>query len=105
MALGPETMYATDNGNKWTDVITGYATMHVDTSGGVMLFSDVVASKNATETLYENGGFNNSVPATIEPGPQRYTCSASTLRSYDNAGSSVYTRKLPARKATVPRGS
>jgi hypothetical protein len=105
MAFGPETMSATDNGNKWTDVFEGSATMHVDTSGGTILYSDVVPSKNAGYTLYENGGYNNSGPTTIEPGPSRYTCSGNTLRIFDNAGSSVFVRKLPAHKATTPKGS
>ena len=104
-AFGPETMSTTYNGNKWTDVLAGSVTMHIDTSGGAMLFSQVVPSKNATQTLYENGVFNISEPSTLEPGPQRYTCSANTLRIFSADGSGVFVRKPPAHKATTPKGS
>jgi hypothetical protein len=92
-AFNHETMAATVNGNRWTDVLDGSVTMHIDTRGGAMLFSDVVPSKDATSTLYENGAFNVSVPTTLEPGPLRYTCSGNTLRTFATDGSSVSTRK------------
>jgi hypothetical protein len=104
-AFGPETMTATVNGNTWTDVFQGSVTMHIDTRGGEMLFSDVLPSKNAIQTLYENGSYNNATPTTLEPGPQRYTCSGNTLRTFAADGSTVLTRKLPARKAAALTGS
>jgi hypothetical protein len=90
-----EVMAATINGNSWTDVFAGTITMHVDTTGGAMYFSDVTPSANATWTLYENGDYNNSAPETLEPGADRYVCSGNTLRMFWSVGSSVLTRKLP----------
>jgi hypothetical protein len=96
--FAPETLTAVINGNTWTDVFQGSVTMHVDTRGGDMLFSDVLPSKNALQTLYENGSYNNATPVTLEPGPLRYTCGGNTLRTFANDGSSVLTRKLPSRR-------
>jgi Protein kinase domain len=90
-----EVLSATINGNSWTDVFAGSVTMHVDTDGGSMYFSDVVPSANASQTLYENGSYNNSDPTTLEPGGDRYVCSGNTLRMFWSVGSSVLTRKLP----------
>lgn len=95
-AFGPETASATVNGNYWTFVLQGSATMHVTTLGGAMYFSNVADSKNATWTYYENGVYNSSGPEALGPGPLRYTCSGNTLRTFTTTESSVFARK-PAR--------
>jgi hypothetical protein len=91
-AFGPETMSATVNGNYWTEVLRGSATMHV-TTRGAMYFSNVVDSKNATWTSYENGVYANSGSNVLGLGPMRYACSGNTLRTFAVTDSSVWARK------------
>jgi hypothetical protein len=92
-AFGPETLSATVNGNYWTEVLRGSATMYVTTSGGAMYFSNIAESKNATWTSYENGVYANSGSSVLAPGPLRYTCSGNTLRTFSASDSSVWARK------------
>jgi hypothetical protein len=80
------------NGNIWTDVFKGSAAMHMETSGGVILSSDVTPSKGAKWTLNENGAYNNSGPLSAEPGPTRYTCAGNSLREFADNGSDEFTR-------------
>jgi hypothetical protein len=88
---GPRTLTATVNGNQWAENITGSVTAHVNTTGGTMLFSDVQSSGGYT--LDENGILAGSGPITIEPGPQRYVCTATTLRGFADNGSNVWARE------------
>jgi hypothetical protein len=85
---------ATVNGDSWTDVLRGTATMHLETYGGSMLVSGVTPSKNAEWTLYDNGVYNNSGPLTVEPGPTRYTCAGNSLREFPDNGSLELARQL-----------
>ena len=58
---GTSTTYtAVVNGNTWTNVVTGSATMHYEDSDGMVLISDI--SAHGTSTLRENGAYNNSTP-------------------------------------------
>ncbi|HEY6493744.1 MAG TPA: hypothetical protein VIZ43_10745, partial [Trebonia sp.] len=91
--FGPETLTATINGNVWTEVLGGSATMHATTQGGDITFHDVAASPSAAYTLYENGVYDSSGPMSVSTTPTRYTCSASTLRLDWSDGTSLYSRR------------
>ena len=98
--FGPETLTATINGNVWTEVLTGSATMHATTSHGEMVFSDIAASPDAGYKLYENGIYQNAGPMSVSTSPTRYTCSSSTFRLYWSDGTSVYDRVSPEQRAS-----
>jgi hypothetical protein len=90
--FGPETLTGTIDGNVWTEVLAGSATMRAATSKGDLTFSDIAASPDASYKLYENGVYNSTGPMSVSTAPNRYTCSASTLRLYWSDGTSVYDR-------------
>jgi hypothetical protein len=92
--FGPETLTATIDGNVWTEVLGGSATMHATTRDGDVVFSGVAASPDASYRLYENGAYNSTGPMSVSSTPTRYTCSPSTLRLYWSDGTSVYDREV-----------
>ena len=82
------------NGNTWTQVATGRDSARYQVQNGTLLWSDV--SAHGTETLYENGSYNNGGPLSPNTQPARYTCSGNSLRLYAlNGASSVFTRAVP----------
>lgn len=82
------------NGNTWTEVYTGRATVHYETVNGELLSSDI--SAQGTQTLLENGSYNNGGPLTLNTQPDRYTCSATTLQIFvPDGGSEVLRRSTP----------
>ncbi|HET7012407.1 MAG TPA: hypothetical protein VFI65_00750, partial [Streptosporangiaceae bacterium] len=78
------------NGVRWTQVVNGRATYHYEIQNGLILFSDIKA--HGTQTLLENGAYNNGGPFTIVTEPERFSCSGNTLREYPSNGSVVSTR-------------
>jgi len=82
-----EVLTATVNGDKWTETVKGTATMHIETRGGMMLTSNVVAK--GTWTLADNGSTNNSGALSIDSSPSPYSCIGNTLREYDSSGGAV----------------
>jgi serine/threonine protein kinase len=94
MDYGHSTVYTANvNGNQWTDVFRGTATMHYEDLNGMVLISDV--SAHGSWELLENGSVTNSGPLSIEPTPYRYTCSGDTMREFFTNGSDELTRKPP----------
>ena len=82
------------NGNTWTEVYNGRATAHYETVDGELLVSDV--SAHGTQTLLENGSYNNGGPLTLNTQPDRYTCSGNTLTLFvPDGGSEVLKRSTP----------
>jgi hypothetical protein len=90
--FGPETLTGTIDGNVWTEVLGGSATMHAKTGGGKVTFSDIAVTPDAGYKLYENGVYYNQGPTSVSTSPTRYTCSPSALRLDWSDGSSVYNR-------------
>jgi hypothetical protein len=90
------------NGNSWTDVFKGSASVHLETADGFILQSDVTPSKGAEWTLKENGAYSNSGPLSAEPGPERYTCAGNSLREFADNGSDEYVRTNPLLAAARP---
>jgi molecular chaperone DnaK len=95
------TTYTTHlNGNTWTEVETGRASVHYAVQNGVLLSSNLSAS--GTVELLENGSYNNGAPMTLNMDPDNVTCSGNTLRLYATDGASVnLTRDVPK----TPSGS
>lgn len=91
------------SGVEWTMTITGQATADWTAQNGALLLSDI--SADGTETLLDDGVYNNSGPLSIEPGPWQYTCSGDTLREFFADGSSVDTRESAAGPASPAVGS
>ena len=88
------------DGNTWTEVYNGRATVHYILQNGVLLSSNVSAS--GTMELLENGSYNNGGPLTLNTEPDNITCSGNTLRLYATNGASFsYTRDVPK----APSGS
>jgi len=88
------------DGNTWTEVYNGRATVHYVLQNGVLLSSDLSAS--GTMELLENGSYNNGGPLTLNLDPDNVTCSGNTLRLYATNGASFsYTRDVPK----APSGS
>jgi hypothetical protein len=88
------------DGNTWTELYNGRATVHYVLQNGVLLSSNMSAS--GTMELLENGSYSNSAPLTLNTEPDNVTCSGSTLRLYATNGASFsYTRDVP----TAPSGS
>lgn len=87
---------ATINGVRWTDVFRGMATMHYQAQHGMLLISQI--SPHGSWALLDNGVTNNSGPLSIDPAPERYTCSGNVLREYANNDSTVLTRRQPRRQ-------
>jgi hypothetical protein len=92
----------TVNGVTWTEIFKGGATLHYEIQNGQMLFSDV--KNHGTWTLLENGAYNNSGPFTIVATPERFSCSANTLREYVSNGS-VVSRRAPVSHSGQTTGS
>jgi hypothetical protein len=89
------------NGETWTQVTKGSASMHYETRDGVLLSSG--ASAHGTLTVLENGAYNTSSPLTMNTQPDRYTCSGNSLKLYaPNGGSIVMVRSVPH---VAPSGS
>jgi hypothetical protein len=95
------TTYTTHlNGNTWTEVETGRASVHYVVQNGVLLSSNLSASGNVE--LLENGSYNNGGPMTLNMDPDNVSCSGNTLRLYATDGASVdLTRDVPK----APSGS
>jgi serine/threonine protein kinase len=86
-----ETFRATISGVTWTEVLEGTATGHWAVDNGDILYSNLTSS--GTETLYEDGNYNNSGPLEALPGANPYQCSGNTLReSFPAGGSDQLTR-------------
>jgi hypothetical protein len=82
------------NGNTWTDVDNGRASVHYTVQNGMLLSSDLSAS--GTVDLLENGALNKSGPLTLDMDPDNVTCSGNTLQLYATDGSSsILTRVIP----------
>jgi serine/threonine kinase PknH len=81
------TYTAQGNGNTWTQVENGTATVNYVTQDGMLLSSDLVQS--GTWTLYENGSYNNSGPISENIEPDRYVCSGNSLSLYAPNGDSI----------------
>jgi hypothetical protein len=95
MNYGNGTVYsATINGNHWTDVFLGSATMHYEDQNGTVLISDI--SPHGSWELLENGSRNNGGPLSIDSTPYRYTCSGNTMREFFTNGSLELRRNRPA---------
>jgi serine/threonine protein kinase len=76
-----------ENGNTWTQVDNGTATVNYATQDGMLLSSDLVQS--GTSTLYENGSYSNSGPLSENIEPDRYLCSGNSLSLYAPNGDSI----------------
>ncbi len=81
------TYTAQENGNSWTQVENGTATVNYTTQDGMLLSSDLVQS--GTWTLYENGAFSNSGPLAENIEPDRYVCSGNSLQLFATNGDSI----------------
>jgi len=81
------TYTAHENGNTWTQVDNGTATVNYATQDGMLLSSDLVQS--GTWTLYENGSYSNSGPLSENIEPDRYLCSGNSLSLYAPNGDSI----------------
>ena len=81
------TYTAHENGNTWTQVDNGTATVNYATQDGMLLSSDLVQS--GTWTLYENGSYSNSGPLSENIEPDRYLCSGKSLSLYAPNGDSI----------------
>jgi Protein kinase domain len=82
------------NGNTWTDVDNGRASVHYAVQNGMLLSSDLSAS--GTVDLLENGALDKSSPLTLNLEPDNVTCSGNTLQLYATDGtSSSLTRVIP----------
>jgi hypothetical protein len=89
------------NGETWTQITKGSASVHYETRDGVLLSSD--ASAHGTNTVLENGAYNTGSPLTLNTQPDRYTCSGNSLTLYaPNGGSIVMVRSVPH---VAPSGS
>lgn len=86
------TWTATVNGNRWSQVDIGSATFDYTTQDGMLLYSDVNA--HGTQTLYNNGSYNNGGPLTLNTEPDRYTCSGNSLEVFaPNGDTEILTRE------------
>jgi hypothetical protein len=81
------TYTAQENGNTWSQVDNGTATVNYTTQDGMLLSSDLVQS--GTWTLYEDGSYSNSGPLTENIAPDRYTCSGNSLQLFAPNGDSI----------------
>jgi Protein kinase domain len=89
------------NGNMWTQITKGRATIHYETQDGMLLSSGI--SQHGSQTVLENGAYNNSAPLTMDTQPDRYTCSGNSLVIFvPNGGSIEMTRSIPH---VTPSGS
>ena len=79
-------------GVPWTEIIHGVITMHYEVRGGSLLLSDAVTHHGGW-SLYDAGVLNNSGPLSLEPGPERFTCSGRSLKQFVRNGSSELTRR------------
>jgi serine/threonine kinase PknH len=85
---GDHGVYTTTyHGTRYTAINKGIATMHYQTQDGMLLLSDV--SEHGTQEVVSNGVVQSSGPLTMNTEPERYSCSAETLRLYALNGSSV----------------
>ena len=87
------------NGNTWTDVNTGRASVHYQIHNGMLLLSGLRAQ--GTTTLLENGSYNNSQPVSLDMTPETYVCSGNSARFYTADGDYV----ALTRDITPARGS
>jgi hypothetical protein len=79
------------NGVEWSEVVQGTVTGHWAIDNGDLSSSSVTS--NGTETLYEDGTYNNSGPLETLPVAAPYQCSGNTFReSFPTGGSAVATR-------------
>jgi hypothetical protein len=83
-----------DNGNSWTNTITGKLTWHWQVKNGEILFT--AGGGQGSQTLRENGAYNNSVPLSLEPGAAPYTCSVKSMHIDFPNGSYEMFREGPA---------
>jgi serine/threonine kinase PknH len=81
------TYTAQENGNTWSQVDNGTATVNYTTQDGMLLSSDLVQS--GTWTLYENGSYSNGGPLSENIAPDRYTCSGNSLQLFAPNGDSI----------------
>jgi Protein kinase domain len=82
------------NGNTWTDVDNGRASVHYTVQNGMLLSSNLSAS--GTVDLLENGALDKSSPLTLNLEPDNVTCSGNTLQLYATDGTSAsLTREVP----------
>jgi hypothetical protein len=90
-------------GNTWTDVFRGRATVRYETVHGQIVSYDV--SVHGTSTVLENGYVNNRVPLTLNTQPDLYTCSGSTLKLFVPNGQSLVMRRSTPPAAPAHPGS
>jgi hypothetical protein len=88
LSEGDHGVYTTTyDGTGYTAINRGVATMHYQTQNGMLLLSEV--SEHGTQEVTDNGVVASSGPLTMNTEPERYACSANTLRLYALNGSSV----------------
>jgi serine/threonine protein kinase len=81
------TYTAQEDGNAWTQVDNGTATVTYTTQDHMLLSSDLIQS--GTWTLYENGAFSNSGQLSENIEPDRYVCSGNSLQIFAPNGDSI----------------
>jgi Protein kinase domain len=82
------------NGVTWTEITKGSATMHYETQDGTLLFSNV--SAHGSQTILDDGAYNNRGPLTLNTQPERYTCTSNALHIFvPNGGSIELARSTP----------
>jgi Protein kinase domain len=93
--FGKQTTWTTHlDGNTWTQIDTGQATVHYQVQNAMILSSSL--SAHGTQALYENGSYSNGEPLTLNTEPDRYACSPNSLQIYaPTGGSVVLTREAP----------